>query len=187
MSSRIPLPETLCVNGRSFAVLRLLGRGKGGYSYLVEADGQRYVLKQIHHEPCSYYSFGDKLAAELRDYARLLALGIPMPRLLDADRTQERILKEYIAGETVLALLLCGAALAPYLAQMEAMCRILYESGLNIDYFPTNFVPRDGTLYYVDYECNAYDPQWDFANWGVRYWSRTPELARYLAEQRTTE
>lgn len=187
MSGSLTLPETLSVNGRRFSVLRLLGHGKGGYSYLVEADGQRYVLKQIHHEPCSYYSFGDKLAAELRDYARLSALGIPMPRLLDTDKAQERILKEYIAGETVLALLLRGVPLAPYLAQVQAMCRILYANGLNIDYFPTNFVPQDGTLYYIDYECNAYDSKWDFANWGVRYWSRTPELERYLAEQETME
>ena len=39
------------VNGRDYTVIRLLGKGKGGYSYLV-TDGQRdYVLKQIHHEP----------------------------------------------------------------------------------------------------------------------------------------
>ena len=42
------------VNGRDYEVIRLLGKGKGGYSYLV-TDGQRdYVLKQIHHEPCDY-------------------------------------------------------------------------------------------------------------------------------------
>ena len=27
-------------------------------------------------------------------------------------------------------------------------------AGLNIDYFPTNFVVRDGQLWYIDYECN---------------------------------
>ena len=53
-------------------------------------------------------------------------------------------------------------------------------AGLNIDYFPTNFVIRDGLLWYVDYECNDYMDEWSFDNWGVRYWSRTPEFEEYL-------
>ena len=51
------------------------------------------------------------------------------------------------------------------------MCARLYPAGLNIDYYPTNFVPRDGTLYYIDYECSAYMEQWDFEHWGVQYWA----------------
>jgi hypothetical protein len=55
-------------------------------------------------------------------------------------------------------------------------------AGLNIDWFPTNFVVRDGLIWYVDYECNAYMDEWSFENWGVRYWSRTPEFEAYLKE-----
>ena len=58
---------------------------------------------------------------------------------------------------------------------------LLYAAGLNIDYFPTNFIPRSGTLYYVDYECNAYMEEWSFENWGVKYWSKTPEFMAYAA------
>ena len=29
-------------------------------------------MKQIHHEPCSYYTFGNKIEAEINDYKRLL-------------------------------------------------------------------------------------------------------------------
>ena len=86
--------EELTLNARRFAVLRLLGRGKGGYSYLVTDGAGEYVLKQIHHEPCAYYRFGDKLDAELRDYERLHALALPMPELLEVDFAQERLLKE---------------------------------------------------------------------------------------------
>ena len=68
----------------------------------------RYVLKQIHHEPCDYYTFGDKLQAELRDYETLQKLGIPMPKLLAVDAPRERILKEYIAGETAAEQLKAG-------------------------------------------------------------------------------
>lgn len=48
------------VNERDYTVLSLLGHGKGGYSYLVTDGQNRYVLKQIHHEPCSYYTFSSR-------------------------------------------------------------------------------------------------------------------------------
>ena len=74
--------------------------------YLAEDAAGVYVLKQIHHEPCDYYQFGDKLASEKKDYMRLLAAGIRMPKLLDTDEEKERILKEYIKGPTVYELVL---------------------------------------------------------------------------------
>ena len=175
--------NTMDVNGRVFQVRKLLGKGKGGYSYLV-MDGEReYVLKQIHHEPCDYYQFGNKMEAELRDYRRLQAVGIPMPRLLDADMENERILKEYVEGETVY-MLICRNEMNPdFEAQVRKMCDALYPAGLNIDYFPTNFVARDGKLFYIDYECNDYMEQWDFDHWGIRYWSVTPEFLQYAREK----
>ena len=42
------------VCGKEYRIIRLLGHGKGGYSYLAERDGRQVVLKQIHHEPCDY-------------------------------------------------------------------------------------------------------------------------------------
>ena len=72
--------ENMTVCGKSYQVEKLLGHGKGGYSYLVRDEaGRAYVLKQIHHEPCDYYQFGDKMASELGDYEKLSAIGIPMP------------------------------------------------------------------------------------------------------------
>ena len=50
------------------------------------------------------------------------------------------------------------------------MCRLLYAAGLNIDYYPTNFVVREDTLYYIDYECNAFMDEWSFERWGIQYW-----------------
>ena len=58
--------EILDICGKEYRVLRLLGKGKGGYSYLVTDGTGEYVLKQIHHEPCDYYQFGDKKAPERR-------------------------------------------------------------------------------------------------------------------------
>ncbi len=174
--------EVLTLNETEYRCLRLLGKGKGGYSWLVTDGDAQYVLKQIHHEPCEYYTFGDKLAAELGDYERLSQLGIPMPKLLAVDREQERLLKEYIPGDTVDRLVLEDRLPAECLAQMEAMCRVLYPAGLNIDYFPTNFIPCNGKLYYVDYECNGYMAEWNFENWGCKYWGKTPEFLAHFGK-----
>ena len=176
--------ETLEICGKEYKVLRLLGKGKGGYSYLVTDGAGEYVLKQIHHEPCDYYQFGDKLASELGDYEKLMTIGIPTPRLLAVDREQERLLKEYIPGDTVFDLVEQDRMNPEYVAQMEEMCVRLYAAETNIDYFPTNFVVREDKLWYVDYECNPYMEQWDFQHWGIQYWSKTPEFLRYLEQKK---
>lgn len=120
----------MTVNGKEYEIIKLLGKGKGGYSYLARNDNSYVVIKQIHHEPCSYYQFGNKMQAEIEDYKHLRAIGIPMPKMLDADMVQERILKEY----------------------------------------------------YIDYECNDYMEEWNFENWGVKYWSKTSAFLEYAAE-----
>ena len=181
------MDETLYVCGRPYRLLKLLGHGKGGYSYLAESAGEQVVLKQIHHEPCEYYSFGDKLASERRDYGRLRRAGVRVPEMLALDEETERIVKEYIEGDTVFELLCAGRPAEPYLPQIREMAAAAGAAGLNIDYFPTNFVVREGLLWYVDYECNAYMEEWSFENWGIRYWSRTPEFEAHLKRLAETE
>ena len=93
--------DKMTVNSTEYTIIRLLGHGKGGYSYLAEHNERQFVLKQIHHEPCSYYNFGNKIGAELRDYDRLKNAGIRIPEMIDIDFTTERIVKEYIEGATI--------------------------------------------------------------------------------------
>ena len=175
------MQENIRVNQTEYRILKLLGHGKGGYSYLAQREGSLFVVKQIHHEPCDYYSFGNKIEAEYNDYHRLLETGIRIPHMLDIDWEQERILKEYIDGPTVYELVKADAMEPAYLAQVREMARAVYNAGLNIDYFPTNFIVRDTLLYYIDFECNGYMDQWNFENWGIQYWSKTPEFPDYLA------
>ena len=175
------------VCGETYRIIRLLGHGKGGYSYLAEKDGRQVVLKQIHHEPCEYYHFGNKIEAERRDYERLRQAGIRIPEMIAIDEEAERVVKEYIAGETIFDLVKDGKSADPYLEQVWEMAAKARSAGLNIDYFPTNFVIRDGLIWYVDYECNEYMDEWNFENWGIRYWSRTPEFLAYLKEHGQAE
>lgn len=178
-------PKTLSVNGKEFYIIKLLGKGKGGYSYLAtDSENHKYTLKQIHHEPCSYYQFGNKIESEINDYNRLKQIGIKLPEMLDVDIQNERILKEYVDGETIFDLVLNDKMKDIYLEQMYSMCRLLYPANTNIDYFPTNFIVQNDEIIYIDYECNDYMAEWNFENWGIKYWSKTPEFLQYLEEHK---
>ncbi len=37
-------------------------------------------------------------------------------------------------------------------------------------------------IYYIDYECNDYMDEWNFENWGIKYWSKTKEFLQYVEE-----
>lgn len=174
--------EVMKVNGKEYEIRKLLGHGKGGYSYLAVRGEKEYVLKQIHHEPCDYYQFGNKMEAEKRDYERLKKTGILMPQMIDFDEDEERIVKEYIEGPTIYELIKKNLMEEKFFTQIKDMCDKVYRAGLNIDYFPTNFVVQDGEIYYVDYECNAYMEEWDFEHWGVKYWTKTEEFLKYVEE-----
>ena len=172
--------EQIEVNQKTYQIIRLLGHGKGGYSYLVSCDGVFFTLKQIHHEPCDYYQFGNKIEAEKRDYARLKEAGIRIPEMIDIDMEREIIIKEYIEGETVFDEVRSGKDVSVYLDEVRSMAQKAYEAGINIDYFPTNFIIHGDSLYYIDYECNDYMEEWNFENWGISYWSLTEEFQAYL-------
>lgn len=172
--------KALTVNKKEYSIIKLLGKGKGGYSYLAEKDGKQYVLKQIHHEPCAYYTFGNKIESENHDYKRLLNAGIRIPEMIEIDIENERILKEYIDGDTIFDMVKNDVSVEPYMKQIREMAETAKKAGLNIDYFPTNFVVQNGLIYYIDYECNEYMEEWNFENWGVKYWSKTPEFVEYI-------
>ena len=139
----------MTVNVKQYEIIKLLGKGKGGYSYLVERNGKPYVLKQIHHEPCDYYTFGNKIESERNDYERLIQAGIRIPKMVDIDIENERILKEYIEGITIDELVKQDEMREEYLTQVREMAKQAKDAGLNIDYYPTNFVVQEGLLYYI--------------------------------------
>ena len=176
--------KEMCVNEKSYEVVKLLGHGKGGYSYLVTDGTKQYVLKQIHHEPCDYYQFGNKIESEMNDYKRLKEIGVPMPEMYDVDIKNERILKEYIKGDTIFDYVMNDKMKPEYIEQMKEMCVYLYAANTNIDYFPTNFVVQEDKLYYIDYECNDYMEEWNFENWGIKYWSQTEEFLEYVNKRK---
>jgi TP53 regulating kinase-like protein len=68
-------------------------------------NNKNYVIKQIQHEPCDYYSFGDKLEAELKSYKTRKNINLTIPILIDVDKEKECIVKEYIDGSILIDLI----------------------------------------------------------------------------------
>ena len=97
-------------------------------------------LKQIHHEPCDYYQFGNKLESRNQGLQEIEEIGIKMPAMLEADVKNERILKEFIDGDTIYQLVFEDKMKTDYIEQLHRMCALLYAANTNIDYFPTKIL-----------------------------------------------
>ena len=103
----------------------------------------------------------------------LLNTNIRIPQMIDIDFDNERIVKEYIEGKTILELINEKEAINQYVFQVKAMQELCKNKGINIDYYPSNFVvDKNNNIFYIDYECNKYDPKWDYDNWGKQYWEK---------------
>ncbi len=102
--------------------------------------------------------------------------GIRIPKMIDIDFENERIVKEYIEGDTIFDLVKNDIPVERYLPQVREMAMLVKNAGLCLDYFPTNFIVQKELLYYIDYECNSYMDEWNFENYGVKYWSKTTEF-----------
>ena len=164
-----------------------IGRGKYG-----ETFGKRYRISNhqiawqgkrrlfLPRQTREKTSCTNKIEAERNDYQRLLNANKRIPKMLDIDMENERLVKEYIDGDTVFDMVKNDVSVEAYLPQVCEMAQLAKNTGLNIDYFPTNFIVQSGLLYYIDYECNIYMDEWSFENWGVKYWSKTPESEDYL-------
>jgi len=169
------------LNGKLLTIVRLLGKGKGGYSYLVSDGEKEYVCKQIHHEPCEFYDFGDaKFEGELKAYATLREVPIlNIPALLETNHEGEYLIKEYIKGDLISDLASYGAISTDLYIQSFQLSESLKRSSINLDYFPTNFIVRNNEIYYIDYELNEYMEEWDFTHWGIYYWLNEEGMKLY--------
>ena len=95
--------------------------------------------------------------------------------MIDVDEKSERIIKEYIEGDLISELVKQGEIKETYITQVRKMAELAFNAGLNIDYYPTNFVVQrnqnnEKVLFYIDYECNNYMEEWSFDNWGIKHW-----------------
>jgi predicted Ser/Thr protein kinase len=168
------------VDGRAYRVSHLLGKGKSAYSWLITDGAHSLVLKKMHDEKVDYYTFTDKLAAELDAYRKLKASGIALPRLICHSETERYLIKEYIDGPTAAELVARQEITLDHFRLVYAMHDQLRRHGLHIDYFPTNFIFSEGRILLIDYECHSYNAEWDFENWGIYYWLNVQGMKEHL-------
>jgi len=172
--------QKISLNGKEYTVEKYLGKGKSAYSYLIKNADRNYVLKAIHHEPCAYYHFEDKFLAEISAYNKLKESNILIPELIDYNQKEERLIKTYIEGSTLAELIAQDAITDDLISELFRIANSAFQQGINIDYFPTNFVIKGGQIYYIDYEFNPYSPDWNFENWGIWYYANTQGMKHFL-------
>lgn len=172
--------ETVTTTLGKVNLLRKLGKGKSGYSFLAQWQGQPVVFKRMHNEPCAYYALADnKVQLEVQAYQQLQTVDIPIPELLCFDLEQQYLVKTYCDGLVGDEWLGRGGADEAIIEQLFSIASKLRAHNLNIDYFPANFVIVQGKVYYVDYEINSYQDEWSLEQWGIYYWANREGMAEY--------
>lgn len=165
---------------KNYTVIKFLGKGKSGNSYLIKDEKHKYVLKLIHNEECPYYKFTDKMLSEIDSYEQLLKLRIRIPELIEYNYEKKYLIKQYINGSTGTELSAAGQVTDSIFSQLFEMFLVLRKVNVNIDYFPSNFVIENGYLYYIDYEINPYAEEWDLINWGIYYWLNSEGMKKFM-------
>lgn len=160
-----------------------LGKGKSGYSYIVMLGDKELVLKHMHYEPCEYYSFGDsnKVKLEVDAFKKLKDCNILIPKLITYDIERNYLIKEFIDGEVASQTIAKNKITDQIIGQLFEIFHRAKKAGINIDYFPTNFVIKNNHLYYIDYEYNPYTSKWDLLNWGIYYWANSDGFKESLS------
>ena len=174
--------KNIIVNGISYKVIKIIGKGQAGYSYLLEMNNDYFVLKQFHNEINLKKTVLEKYNDEINIYNMLLDIGILMPKLIYSNSKEHYLIKEYIDGYTLAEIVGKGLLNERHIIQIFKMCKKIYKHGLNLDYFPTNFVEKDDILYYIDYGCDKYTDDWNFENNGIYFLANTVGIAKFIED-----
>ncbi len=163
-------------------LIKYLGSGKSGYSWLAKLDGMNVTFKQMHNNKCSYYTFQDnKTNLEVNAYKRLVGTGINIPELICFNTCDNYLVKEFVEGRTAAEAIGNNEITDSLIAQLFEISGTLVQRKINIDYFPTNFIiTPDEKLVYIDYEVNEYMHEWSLENWGIYYWANTNGFRKFI-------
>lgn len=172
----------MSIGCKEIKIIKELGKGKSGTSYLAILNNRQIVYKEMHDEQISYYKFTrNKVETELESYKLLNGTGINIPAMIHYNIDKGYIIKEYIEGATATEKIIKNELDMDILLQLINYSRIARKNGINIDYFPNNFVISENTLYYIDYEHNIFDEAWSFENWGIYYWINPKGMKKFAA------
>ncbi len=169
---RIDARPHIFVNSNEFISLGMFSKGEESFIYLVTdiTEQGRWIAKQMIRAEGEGTDYPDRLQRDIDSYNELTRLGIRMPQLYETDMNSRIMTREFIVGPSLAYYLQSNNMKEEYKDQVMAMSKILRENGLNIDYDPSNFIVRDGMVYYVDYESEPYTEERSFENYGLKLW-----------------
>lgn len=159
-----------------YDVIKQLGKGKTGISYLVSKDGKNLVLKVMNKDVPDFEKQLEIFRGEKYSYERMAKIGVGVPKLYEFNEQENYLVKEYVDGVCANELAAIGYQKQGGLTDLHFekifdMHKRFKEVGIHVDYFPTNFIyTSDNEIYCIDYECYDYNEEWDFLNWGIYYW-----------------
>lgn len=174
------MSEFITVNKKNYQIEKELFCERNGISYLCSYKGDSFIVKKIHHEPCTMYACDNTVSIELENYHRLKEMGVLLPAIFDYDIEKELIVKEYIEGESVSNLIRNGNEIGEILNQVRNLSFTVKNFGLNLDYFPGNFKVVNGKLYYMSLSCFPYREEKSFENFGNALWENRDALNDYV-------
>lgn len=181
------LPRTFSSSLGNLKIEKFLGKGKSGYSLLAIINGKKVVLKLMHNEVSTFYSFSDnKVKLEKEAYSILSGTNLKIPRLLEANADKNYLIKEYVDGVVASELIANNLLSTKIIKQLFIISNEMEKINLNIDYFPDNFVVKENSIFYVDYELNKYDPKWNLENWGIYYWANNEGMKNFIETRDST-
>jgi TP53 regulating kinase-like protein len=163
-------------------IRKFIGKGKSGYSYLADFDNSKVVLKVMHNEINPFYKFSrNKVDLEIDAFNRLNQIGIRIPYLIESNPKENYLVKNYIEGYTASQVIAAEGIRDEVLFQLFEMSNLVEAEGLNIDFFPSNFViDETQNLFYIDYEVNPFIENWSLKNWGLFYWANSNGFKNFL-------
>lgn len=170
---------------KDYKIIKFLGRGKSANSFLVEKNNCLYVYKQMTDEHDDTDK-AQKINNELVAYDFLKQSPLNVPKIIESNRTEHYLIKEYINGPTLAEQISKGVFDIDAYLTLFAQAMHLEDQGINIDYFPTNFVIKGNDIFYIDYEINPYSDEWNFANWGSLFLFHQKGFLTYLKDFRDT-
>lgn len=174
-------PKTFSSGLGKLKIQKFLGKGKSGHSLLAAVKGEKVVLKLMHNEVSPFYSFTDnKVKLEKEAYSILNGTNIKIPKLLETNVDKNYLIKEYVDGIVASELIANNILDDQIIEQLFVISAEIKSINHNIDYFPDNFVVKDNSIFYIDYELNKYDPKWNLENWGLYYWANNEGMKNFI-------
>lgn len=162
----------------TYIFIKELNKVNNGTFYLYGNGSLKVVIKELINQVDDEGQL--EIDKELYSYERLKSLGIYMPKLMGYNREENIMIKEYLEGKDLLGLIRDEKLSKDNFFELLKYAELLNSDNLNIDYFPNNFILKEGKLFYINYKVFPYSEELNLRNWGIYYWINNSGIKKYM-------